>query len=42
LERESRTTLKTITVGGRPRNVAFTEDGRTALVTNEEAVVFIK
>jgi YVTN family beta-propeller protein len=42
LDRESRAPLNTISVGGRPRNVVFTEDGRTALVTNEEAVVFIK
>jgi YVTN family beta-propeller protein len=42
LERESRAPLKTILVGGRPRNVAFTQDGRTALVTNEEAVVFLE
>ena len=42
LERESRAPLKTILVGGRPRNVAFTQDGRTALVTNEEAVVFLQ
>jgi TolB-like protein len=34
--------LRTITVYGRPRNVAFTSDGRTALVATEEAVVFIR
>jgi YVTN family beta-propeller protein len=42
LDRATRAPLKTIVVGGRPRNVAFTRDGRTALVATEEAVVFIK
>jgi YVTN family beta-propeller protein len=42
LDRPSRAPVRTIFVGGWPRNVVFTEDGRTALITNEEAVVFIK
>jgi hypothetical protein len=29
-------------VGGQPRNVVFTSDGRTALIANEEAVIFIR
>lgn len=42
LDRATRAPLRTITVYGRPRNVAFTSDGRTALVATEEAVVFIR
>jgi len=42
LERATRSLVKAIAVGGRPRNVAFDAGGRTALVANEEAVVFIK
>jgi YVTN family beta-propeller protein len=42
LARATRAPLNTIPIGGRPRNVAFSRDGRTALVTNEEAVVFIR
>jgi YVTN family beta-propeller protein len=42
LNRADRSLVKTIPVGGRPRNVAFDVPGRTALVTNEQAVVFIK
>jgi YVTN family beta-propeller protein len=42
LDRASRAPVRTIPIGGWPRNVVFAEDGRTALVTNEEAVVFIK
>jgi YVTN family beta-propeller protein len=42
LERATRLPVKTILVGGRPRNVAFAVNGRTALVANEQAVVFIK
>jgi YVTN family beta-propeller protein len=42
LDRASRAPVKTLLIGGTPRNVVFTEDGRTALVANEEAVVFIK
>jgi YVTN family beta-propeller protein len=41
LNRVSRAPVKTIQVGGRPRNVAFTSDGSLALVANEEAVTFI-
>jgi YVTN family beta-propeller protein len=42
LARTTQAPLRTIPVGGRPRNVAFTQDGSTALVTTEEAVVFIR
>lgn len=42
LNRSTRAQVKTISVGGRPRNVAFDLPGRTALVTNEQAVVFIQ
>jgi DNA-binding beta-propeller fold protein YncE len=41
LDRVSRAPVKTILVGGRPRNVAFTGDGSLALVANEESVTFI-
>jgi YVTN family beta-propeller protein len=41
IDRESRQLVKTLHIGGTPRNVAFATDG-TALVTNEQAVVFIK
>lgn len=41
LDRITRAPVKTLVVGGTPRNVAFASDG-TALVTNEQAVVFIK
>jgi YVTN family beta-propeller protein len=41
LDRASRALVKSIRIGGRPRNVAFTADGHLALVTNEEAVTFI-
>jgi YVTN family beta-propeller protein len=41
LDRATRAPIKTIFVGGTARNVAFASDG-TALVTNEQAVVFIK
>ena len=40
LERATLAPVKTIFVGGTPRNVVFASDG-TALVTNEAAVVFI-
>jgi YVTN family beta-propeller protein len=42
LDRATRSPVKTITVGGRPRNVAFTADGRTALIANESAVIFVR
>lgn len=42
LNRSTRAQVKTILVGGHPRNVAFDLPGRTALVTNEQAVVFIQ
>jgi YVTN family beta-propeller protein len=42
LMRATRAPVKTIPVGGRPRNVAFSKDGGTALVTNEQEVVFIQ
>src|SRR3954470_1469462 len=41
LTRATLTPVKTLHIGGTPRNVAFASDG-TTLVTNEEAVVFIK
>jgi YVTN family beta-propeller protein len=41
LNRTTRTLVKRLSIGGTPRNVAFASDG-TALVTNEQAVVFIK
>jgi YVTN family beta-propeller protein len=41
LDRVSRAALKALLVGGIPRNVAFASDG-TALVANEQAIVFIK
>jgi YVTN family beta-propeller protein len=41
LNRTTRRLVKTLFIGGTPRNVAFATDG-TALVTNEQAVVFIQ
>ena len=41
LDRASLTPVKTIFVGGIPRNVVFSSDG-TALVANEQAIVFIQ
>jgi YVTN family beta-propeller protein len=41
LNRATLTPVKTLHIGGTPRNVAFASDG-TTLVTNEKAVVFIK
>ena len=41
LNRATRAPVKTISVGGTPRNVVFASDG-TALVANEQAIVFIK
>jgi len=42
LDRATRAPVKTIVVGGTPRNVAFGARGAVAIVTNEEAVVFVK
>ncbi len=42
LDRATRAPIKTIWVGGTPRNVTFDPLGTTALVTTEEAVVFIR
>lgn len=42
LDRQSRSLVRTLTVGGTPRNVAFTSDGRFALVTNEAEVASIR
>jgi len=42
LDRVTRAPVKTVWVGGTPRNVTFDRLGMTALVTTEEAVVFIK
>ena len=41
LNRTTRRLVKTLFIGGTPRNVAFATNG-TALVTNEQAVVFIQ
>jgi YVTN family beta-propeller protein len=41
LNRVTRALVKTLFVGGIPRNVVFASDG-TALVANEEAIVFIQ
>ena len=42
LDRATRNSVKTVRVGGTPRNVTFDALGTTALVTTEEAVVFIR
>jgi len=42
LNRATRAAIKTLVVGGTPRNVTFDPRGTTALVTTEEAVVFIR
>jgi YVTN family beta-propeller protein len=42
LNRATRAPIKTLFVGGTPRNVTFDRLGTTALVTTEEAVVFIQ
>lgn len=42
LERATLAPVRTLFVGGTPRNVTFDSRGRTALVTTEEAVVFIE
>jgi YVTN family beta-propeller protein len=42
LERATLAPVRTLSVGGQPRNVVFTSDGRTALIANEEAVIFIR
>ncbi|MFL5574558.1 MAG: YncE family protein [Gemmatimonadaceae bacterium] len=42
LDRATKREVKTILVGGTPRNVAFDASGETALVANEQAVVFIR
>jgi YVTN family beta-propeller protein len=41
LNRATLTPVKTLHIGGTPRNVAFASDG-TTLVTNEQAVVFMR
>jgi YVTN family beta-propeller protein len=41
LDRATRAPVKTLAVGGVPRNVVFAADGKTALVANEQAVVFV-
>ena len=41
LNRSTRNLVKTFSIGGTPRNVAFGSDG-TALVTNEQSVTFIQ
>jgi DNA-binding beta-propeller fold protein YncE len=42
LDRATRGPIKAVLVGGTPRNVTFDPLGTTALVTTEEAVVFIQ
>lgn len=42
LDRATRREVRTILVGGTPRSVAFDASGETALVANEQAVVFIR
>ena len=42
LKRTTLAPVKTLFVGGTPRNVTFDSRGRTALVTTEDAVVFIE
>ena len=42
LDRATRAPIKTVFVGGTPRNVTFDPVGTTALVTTEEALVFIR
>jgi YVTN family beta-propeller protein len=41
LDRATRTEVKNLFVGGTPRNVVFAADGTTALVANEQAIVFV-
>jgi DNA-binding beta-propeller fold protein YncE len=41
LDRASRAAVKTLFVGGVPRNVTFASDGK-ALLANEQAIVFIQ
>jgi YVTN family beta-propeller protein len=41
LDRATRIEVKNLFVGGTPRNVAFAADGTTALVANEQAIVFV-
>jgi YVTN family beta-propeller protein len=42
LNRATRALIKTLLVGGTPRNISFDPRGTIALVTTEEAVVFIQ
>jgi YVTN family beta-propeller protein len=42
LDRVTRALVRTLAIGGTPRNIAFTRLGEVALVTNEQAVVFIR
>ena len=42
LDRATLATIRTLFVGGTPRNVTFDSRGTTALVTTEQAVVFIR
>jgi YVTN family beta-propeller protein len=42
LDRATRASIKALWVGGTPRNITFNSRGTTALVTTEEAVVFIE
>lgn len=42
LDRATLAVVKSLTIGGLPRNVTFDRSGQTAIVTNEESVTFIK
>ena len=42
LDRVTRAVVRTLAVGGRPRNVAFDAAGRTAVIATEDAVVFVR
>jgi YVTN family beta-propeller protein len=41
LDRATRVAVKTLFVGGTPRNIVFAADATTALIANEEAIVFV-
>jgi YVTN family beta-propeller protein len=41
VDRITRAPVKTLFIGGTPRNVVFAADGTTALIANEQAIVFV-
>jgi YVTN family beta-propeller protein len=41
VNRITRAPVKTLFIGGTPRNVVFAADGTTALIANEQAIVFV-